>query len=99
MGLHERMAQLREDKYVAQAGRCGVCNRHVRFAMFQLAHRIPQRKWCVERWGEEVIHHPKNIVGVCGLACNARAQMNPVSVFAEMHAAEIRVAIEKGEKE
>ena len=65
----------------------------------QLAHRIPQRKWCISRWGLEVIHHPDNMVLVCSLACNAAVQLNPISLEAKALAAEIRKKItEKGEK-
>ena len=87
------IADVRETKYHKQGGRCFICGRPVRFALFQLAHVIPQRKWCLSHFGEDVIHHPMNMHGVCGLACNGRAQINPDSLEAEMFAESIREAI------
>ena len=84
------IADTREAKYTEQGGRCYICHRPVRYAFFQLAHRIPQRKWCIERWGKEVIHSPLNVFGVCGLECNAAVQMNPDTVEAEEFAEYIR---------
>ena len=86
------LADIREAKYTEQGGLCYVCHRPVRYAFFQLAHRIPQRAWCLSRWGREVIHSPQNMVGVCGLRCNAKAQMNPDSVEAEDFALAIKRA-------
>ena len=37
----------------------------------QLAHRIPQAKGNLKRFGQTIIHHPLNLVWVCGLRCNA----------------------------
>jgi hypothetical protein len=84
------LADNREAKYAEQGGRCYICHKPVRYAFFQLAHRIPQRVWCLNRWGKEVIHSPLNMVGVCGLECNASAQMNPDTVEAEEFAEAIR---------
>jgi hypothetical protein len=64
----------------------------------QLAHRIPQRKWCLKRWGKEVIHHPRNLVLVCGLECNQKAQINPEGLEAAALAAEIMLEISRGGK-
>lgn len=37
----------------------------------QLAHRIPQSRMNIRRYGARVIHHPRNLVSVCGLRCNS----------------------------
>ena len=55
----------------------------------QLAHRIPQRKWCIKKWGRDVIHHEMNLALVCSLECNAKVQLNPESLEAEELAAQI----------
>ena len=39
----------------------------------QLAHRIPQTRANIRKYGERVIHHPLNLMSVCGLRCNAAA--------------------------
>ena len=93
MTRHEkasRIADMREQKYYEQGGRCFVCHQAVRFAMFQLAHIIPQRRWCVDRWGEDVIHNSENIRGTCCLECNAKVQMNPNSIEADQFAKQIK---------
>lgn len=47
---------------------CQVCGRR---PSVQLAHRIPQTKHNLATYGKAIIHHPKNIACVCGLACNS----------------------------
>lgn len=37
----------------------------------QLAHRIPQRKHLLAKYGEAIIHHPMNMASTCSLECNA----------------------------
>jgi hypothetical protein len=68
--------------YNAQGGRCAECGKRLAFSSFQLAHRIPQRKWCIRKWGKTVIHHPLNMAAVCSLRCNAAIQINPDSQYA-----------------
>jgi len=85
----ERIEAKRQEVFDRQGGRCFICGTPLAFHGFQLAHRIPQRKWCIERWGKAVIDHPMNVAGVCGLRCNARAQLDPVSKQAEWLAEQI----------
>jgi hypothetical protein len=92
----EVIYEMRQNKYEEQAGRCFICGRPVRWAVFQLAHRIPQRKWCIEKWGIEVIHHQLNIAGVCGLECNSSAQYDPNSRQAEELAKYIKEKLKCG---
>ena len=49
-------------------GPCTVCGKK---PAVQLAHRIPQTKGNLEKYGKAVIHHRLNLMPVCGLACNA----------------------------
>ncbi len=42
----------------------------------QWAHRIPQTKKNLKTYGTAVIHHPKNLVPVCGLECNSAASIS-----------------------
>lgn len=42
----------------------------------QMAHRIPQNKRNLKRYGPRVIHHPLNIKWVCSLRCNSAASIN-----------------------
>jgi hypothetical protein len=87
---------MRRFKYAKQDGLCGVCRQPVPWMQFQLAHRIPQRKWCMARWGEEILHHHKNLVGVCGLECNAAAQLNPDGLEAALLSEEIKEEVCSG---
>lgn len=49
---------------------CPVCGRHYESQAGQLAHRIPQTKGHLKRYGTEVIHHELNLLEVCSLECN-----------------------------
>lgn len=95
----DTIQQVKAAKLIEQYHRCGRkgCGNPIGWDS-QLAHLIPQRKWCIGRWGLEVIHHPDNMVLVCGLDCNAAVQLDPVSHEAEALASKIRKKIEKGEK-
>jgi hypothetical protein len=57
--------------------RCAVCGDSLMILgkHMQLAHRISQCKWAVEKYGEEVIHHRLNLRLVCSAACNAAVNM------------------------
>jgi len=90
----EKIEETRNAKYHKQGGRCANCGRAVPFSRFQLAHVIPQRKWCISHFGAKVIHHPLNMRGVCGLECNAAVQIQPDSAEAGWFAETIREAID-----
>jgi len=90
----ESILQVKAAKFVEQRGRCGICRDVLDFGA-QLAHRIPQRKWCIHRWGSEVIHHPDNMTLVCSLKCNAAAQLDPGSLEAAALAERILDRIRK----
>jgi len=49
---------------------CVVCGRPAT----QLAHRVPQRVWLLNKYGTNRIHHSDNLRAVCSLTCNAKAQ-------------------------
>lgn len=52
---------------------CFVCGEHVGN---QLAHRIPQSKLAIKRYGQALIHHPLNMRWVCSLECNKRVEIS-----------------------
>jgi len=87
--LTDTLTELRRLKYYQQGGQCKTCGRPLREG-FELAHRIPQRKWCIARWGADVIHHPDNMDATCPGACNSAAQLDPNSLKAEELAAAIK---------
>lgn len=51
---------------------CRVCGQ----AANQLAHRIPQSKMNIKKYGKHVIHHSLNLVSVCSLRCNSSVIIN-----------------------
>ena len=51
---------------------CQHCGKHLNhYNSPQLAHRIPQSKTNIKKYGKSVIHHPDNIKSACCLGCNA----------------------------
>lgn len=48
-----------------QGGRCAVCGKYLTPGTTELAHRIPQRKHFLKKYGERIIHHPLNLAAVC----------------------------------
>lgn len=64
-------------KEVLQRARyeCEVCGRPVSENDVQLAHRIPQRKHLIKKYGKDVIHHSCNLVATCCEECNAAVSM------------------------
>lgn len=51
---------------------CEVCGKSLNhYGTPQLAHRIPQKKYLLKLYGEEVIHHRLNLAPVCSLECNS----------------------------
>jgi 5-methylcytosine-specific restriction endonuclease McrA len=92
---NEEIREMRQKVFDEQGGRCGVCGFPVLLVDYphpdqmELAHIIPQRGWCIRRWGADVIHHRKNLVGTHP-AENSSVQIDPNSLEAERLAAEIR---------
>ena len=63
--------------YQRDGYRCQSCGGSVfRYGTPQLAHKVPQRKHVVKRYGEAAIHHPLNLVATCSLECNNRVQLH-----------------------
>lgn len=87
---------LRCRKHIQQGGRCAVCGKYIAIAFFQLGHRIPQRKDMIEKYGGQVIYHPRNMVGTCSLHCNGKVQLMPDSLEEKQFAESIRGDIAAG---
>jgi hypothetical protein len=93
----EKIRNLRNKLAAEQNGRCYHCHGPLPF-FFQIGHVVPQRKWCIEKWGADAIHHPRNTRGCCSLECNDAVQINPESKEAERLMASIRAEIARGKK-
>ena len=66
-----------ESIYRRDGYRCQSCGASVyKYGTPQLAHRCPQRKHRVRRYGRNAIHHPLNLAAACSLECNGRLQLH-----------------------
>lgn len=54
---------------------CEVCGNPLTDDTVQLAHRIPQRKHLLKRYGKEIIHHSLNLAATCSENCNAAVSL------------------------
>jgi len=79
---------------VERGCKCEVCGKHLDITNLQLAHRIPQTKGYLKRYGKEVLHHPMNLATVCSLKCNDAVLLDP-----KTHPIEARELIEKIKEE
>ena len=61
----DKIIALRDTLYARQGGRCAVCGEMLDWMTFHAAHRIPQRKHWLRRYGKDVIHHPDNFFATC----------------------------------
>jgi len=61
----EKIRETRWFVYHRDGGVCQTCGKKVPFAKGQLAHRIPQRKNFLEKYGSAIIHHAANFKWTC----------------------------------
>lgn len=67
---------MKEQIFARDQWRCRVCGAPVTTTTAQLAHRIPQSKAMIKKYGKEIIHHPGNLLTTCSLECNNKVQVN-----------------------
>lgn len=81
MTTRERIAldELRIQIHARSGGRCEVCGKPIAVTETQLAHRIPQSKMNLKKYGKEIIHHRMNLAATCSLRCNAQAIVHGVA--------------------
>lgn len=79
---NEEMLYTRNLVYTRAGGKCEVCGEQLDWHTYHMAHRIPQRKWLLKKYGPAVIHHPDNFAATCGLTCNNAVSIagSPVEV-------------------
>lgn len=73
------VSEMKSIKWAQQAGRCYFCGRDLNTCHYQLAHRIPQKKWAVKKYGKEIIHHRLNMVLTCA-PCNYKAAVGGIEI-------------------
>jgi hypothetical protein len=82
------------DIYERDGWTCVCGNSVFQYGTPQIAHRIPQRKHLIRKYGKEIIHHPVNLRATCCLKCNASVStLNYKEVLEEI----LEYAIEHGE--
>ncbi len=96
----EKAQETKRQLYYKQGGRCATCGMRLAGG-FDLAHKIPQTKTNLKKYGKEVIHHPLNMACTCHRAdCNDAQMINPATrpVEAEELVKKIKKALasEKG---
>lgn len=67
--------QTRIDVYNRAHGRCEECGAPIQYDTYQMAHKIPQSKMYLKKYGKEVIHHRLNFSATCSLICNGRSSI------------------------
>ena len=96
----EHMEAIRRRLWREQRGRCAHCGGLLNLRRIetggaaQLAHRLPQDKVMLRKYGKDIIHHPLNLGLVCSDYCNARVSKRNHPEWEQEHVAKIREAIE-----
>ncbi len=87
--------ETRIDVYNRARGKCEVCNSPIEYLTYQMAHKIPQSKMYLKKYGKEVIHHRLNFVATCGLICNGRASISGWPLEIDELVQKIRLELEE----
>jgi len=64
------IAEMKLQLYYEQGGWCAACGKPVGTDDGELAHRIPQRRWALAKYGPRIIHHHDNLALTHPGACN-----------------------------
>jgi hypothetical protein len=88
------IAEMKMELWHDQGGACWTCREPIGVMDGELAHRIPQRKWCLKRYGAAVVHHKLNMRLTHSGRCNDAVSMAGRPM--EMLAMEIEDAVRKG---
>ncbi len=91
------LSKLQQQKHDEQKGICPGCGKPILENQYvHLSHVLPQRKWLIERYGAEIIHHPLKMQLTHGNdLCNQRVQLSPnKTALVNEHVNKIRDAIE-----
>lgn len=93
--LHDKIKETREYVFERDNWQCVVCGKPAT----QCGHILAQSDLNLDRWGEEIIQHPANMLAVCGLKCNDRVEISSKSrpIDAARHAAVIAALLRRAE--
>ena len=74
---------------------CMVCGEPILlYGTPQLAHKIKQSKYYLEKYGEHIIHHEDNMLSVCSLECNSKVDLGSDQKQIDELAQRIRYQVE-----
>jgi 5-methylcytosine-specific restriction endonuclease McrA len=92
----EAIYALKRNKLVEQKFKCAYCGNQFKLSdKMELAHILPQRKYLIKKYGEEIIHHELNMKLTHAGECNSGIQMSPNKIkLVEAHVAMIKEAID-----
>ena len=95
----QKIQEMKERKMIEQHGVCPGCECSFRHGdRTELAHILPQRKWIIQKYGKEIVHHDLNMKLTHHGFCNSAVQISPNKTeIVEAHVKMIREAIERGE--
>lgn len=69
--INDRVMEFHIAKSEASGGKCERCGKQLNKGIPQLAHIIPQKKWALARYGDDVVHHYNNMKITCSQKCNS----------------------------
>ena len=74
----EKIQEMKRKKLYEQGGKCAACGKYFKYGEAQeLAHILPRRKWIIEKFSAEVIHHELNMKLTHSGDCNSKVQISP----------------------
>jgi len=83
------ISEMKLEKCHEQGYECPVCHEYVDMETGELAHKIPKSKWCLAKWGPEILHHRFN-VDLVHHKCNDAVSISNHPVEMEALAEKIR---------
>ena len=87
------IAEIRTGVAILAGYLCKTCHKSLPEELGELAHKIPNRKHLVEKYGVGVIHHAMNFEWTCAGACNDAVSIGGDPVACEELANRIRLRI------
>ena len=88
------ISEMKLEKGYEQDWLCASCGEPLVVQEAELAHRIPQRKFLLAKYGPKIIHHRLNVVLTHHGKCNDAVSLGNNPVEWERLAGEIQVSID-----
>ena len=101
MSIAERrrdaVAEMGRRVWREQHGECEVCGKQLMLQEMELAHRVPQDKPMLRKYGARRIHHRLNLGGVCrgSATCNTMVSLRNHPILTGMLMEQIELALDE----